>query len=176
MTTDADPTTTDPTPPEQVADTAAEVEKWKAMARKHEAKSKENSGAAAELEKLRQQSMSDQEKAVAQAVAQATAETRASVLREVGSTLVDAQIRLAAKDLPLNVDRLLDGLDRGRFLGDDGQPDGAAIVSYVAELVPTAEPPKPPGFPDLGQGARGQHPSSDPATEFANFLSKQGVR
>lgn len=175
MTTDAPATdtTTDATTtaPEGQADTAAEIAKWKELARKHEDRAKANAGAAKELEQLRQQSMTDQEKAVAQAVANATAETRTAVLREVGSTMVDAEVRAAAAGRSVDVDALLDGLDRGRFIGDDGQPDRKLIGSWIDRVAPSASPPS--GFPDLGQGVRGGRAQPSDTQVFADFLAAQ---
>ena len=76
-------TGTEPTPeaePQEPSDTpdpaalTADLEKWKAQARKHEERAKANANAAKELEQVRQASMSDQEKAVEIARQQARAE------------------------------------------------------------------------------------------------------
>lgn len=131
----------------------AEVEKWKSLARKHEDRAKQNASAAKELETAKTAAMSDQEKAVAAAAATA----RAEVLAEVGSTLVDAQVKASAAGRAIDVDALLEGLDRSRFLTEDGQPDADAIGKWIDRIAP-AEPKEPvrPGFPDLGQGQRGR--------------------
>lgn len=170
--------TTETTEP-QVTDTAsleAEVAKWKDLARKHEERSKTNSAAAKELETLRQQSMTDQEKAVAQAKIEAKAEA----FREVGGKLVAAEIRAAAAGRPLDVDALLEGLDASRFVGDDGEPDRSAIVKWIDRIAPVPEPQTNtrPGFPDLGQGVR-TDPNSvalngDPL--LADLKAKVGAR
>lgn len=146
-TTTTDTTTTagtDTAPP----DLAAEVEKWKAQARKHEDRAKANAKAQQELEQLRQASMSDTEKAVEVARQQA----RAEVLAELGGQLVETEVRAAVTGRGVDADALLEGLDPTRFLGDDGKPDRAAIVAWVDRIAP-----KPAnGFvPDLGQGTRG---------------------
>lgn len=140
------PDTGTETPP---ADLAAEVAKWQGLARKHEERAKANAAAAKELEQVRQASMSDLEKAVAVARTEATTEA----LRTVGARLVDAEVRVAAAGRNVDVDALLEGLDRARFVGDDGEPDRKAIAAWVDRIAP-----KPaegaPGFPDLGQGNR----------------------
>ncbi len=138
--------------PDTGVDLAAEVEKWKAQARKHEDRAKANAAAAKELEQVRQASMSDLEKAVAVARTEATTEA----LRTVGARLVDAEVRVAAAGRSVDVDALLEGLDRSRFVGDDGEPDRKAIAAWVDRIAP---PPaegagRPPGSPDLGQGVR----------------------
>lgn len=163
MSTDAPDTGTEPaTEPatDTAPDLAAELEKWKAQARKHEDRAKANAAAAKELEQLRQQSMTDQEKAV-EAARQAA---RAEVLAEVGASRVDDAVRVATAGRPVDVDALLDGLDRSRFLTDDGTPDRDGIAAWVDRIAParTDDPTPPPVF-DLGQGTRqGKPPTSDP--------------
>lgn len=156
--TDTQPDTGDTTPdatpaqapadPDTGTDLAAELEKWKSQARKHEQRAKANAEAAKELEKLRSESMTEQERAVEAA----KAATRAELLIEVGSRLVDAEVRAAAAGRSLDVDALLDGLDRSRFIDDDGEPDRDAIASWVDRIAPqgTDTPPRV----DLGQGVR----------------------
>jgi len=137
----------------------ADAEKWKSIARKHEERSKANATAAKELEEFRQSQMSEQEKAVAAAIAQARADT----LAEVGSALVDAEVKTAAARASaggrqIDADALLEGLNRAAFLTEDGKPDGDAIAKWIDRIAPKAEAPKEPKspmFPDLGQGARG---------------------
>ena len=131
---------------ESETDLAAEVEKWKQFARKHEERAKANSNAAKELEKLKQASMTEQEKAVEQA----RAEARAEALREVGVSLVEAQVKVAANGRGVDVDALLEGLDKTKFLNGDGQPDTEAITKWVDRIAPDDKATQV--FPDLGQG------------------------
>jgi hypothetical protein len=119
-------------------DLAAEVAKWKAIARKHEDRAKANAGAAKEL-----------------AVAMARDEARAQALLEAGEELVDEVIRNASKDAGVDADVLLEGLDRRRFLGEDNKPDRKAIGAWFGRLVPKPDPgSSDKRFPDLGQGSR----------------------
>jgi hypothetical protein len=150
--TGADATTTTGTSSTDAgADLAAEVEKWKQHARKHEERAKANANAARELDQLRQSSMSDQEKAVEAA----RAEGRALAMREAASSLIDAEVRLHATGRSIDVDTLLDGLDRARFVdATTGQPDRAAIKAWVEKVAPAGTAAQP----DLGQGARGGQP------------------
>lgn len=160
--TTADTATTDapdntPEAPTDTVDLAAEVEKWKAQARKHEERAKANAKAAKELDELRASTMSDQEKAVADALAQG----RAEALAESAGRLVDAEIRVKAAgrlgDEALEL--LTASLDRSKFLDADGSVDTAAVAAFVEGITPAPQPdPTPPGFPpapDLGQGPRG---------------------
>lgn len=145
-----DPTTPPPeTPDTEVPDQAAELERWKSLARKHEDRAKANAEAAKELEKVKAASMSDQEKAVAAARSEATTET----LRKVGFRLVDAEVKAAAAGRSVDVDALLEGLDRSRFLDDEGEPKVTDIVAWIERLSPVAEETSKP-FLDLGQGVR----------------------
>lgn len=139
-TTSTDTTTTD------TADTADEVAKWKALARKHEDRAKANEAAKKELERLQAASMTEQEKAIAEA----KAATRAEVLAEFGSSLVDAEFKAASAGLTLDLDALLDNLDRAKFLAEDGKPDAARIGEFVSKLAPA----KRSTATDTGQGAR----------------------
>lgn len=145
LTPDAteDPTPTTPPP----APEADEVAKWKAMARKHEDRAKANAAAAKELEALKASAMTDQEKAVAEAAAKA----RAEVLAEVGGSLVESAFKVAATGRPVDIDTMLDGLDRAKFLTDDGKPDVERIAAWIDKVAPAPTPAK---AKDLGQGAR----------------------
>lgn len=148
------PETTDAPPAEEAAPEtepdpaaiAAELDKWKAQARKHEERAKANASAAKELEQLRMQSMSDTEKAVEIARQQA----RAEVLAELGGELVGQAVRAAVAGRGVDPDALLEGLDPARFLNEDGKPDVDAITAWVDRIAPKPET----AFPDLGQGAR----------------------
>jgi hypothetical protein len=145
-TTDA--ATADVTAPDPTA-LAADVEKWQKLARKHEDRAKANADAAKELERIKREALPEQERLVAEAIAAA----RAEVLNEVGSVRVDDAVKLAAAGRPVDVEALLEGLDRSRFLVD-GQPDAAAITAWVDRIAPAPDPDAPTGVMDLGQGAR----------------------
>lgn len=162
MSTDAPDTGTEPTPettdatadatPDTGTDVdalAAELEKWKAQARKHEDRAKANAAAAKELQQLREQTMTETERAIEAA----RSEARAQVLAEVGASRVDDAVRLALAGRPVDPDALLEGLDRGRFLGDDGTPDRDGIAAWVDRIAPKPDPQATTAV-DLGQGTR----------------------
>jgi hypothetical protein len=146
----------------------ADVAKWKAAARKHEDRAKANAGAATELEELRRQALSDQERAVVDA----KAEGRREVLREVGLKLVAAEFRAAAAKHSIDDDTLstlTEMVDMGRYLDDDGEVKVDDIASHLARFAPKPQPAPEPekkdepaaadtakqqGVPDLGQGVR----------------------
>jgi hypothetical protein len=134
-----------PVEPAEV-DWKAEAEKWKTDARKHEERAKKNAESVRELEKFRQQSMTDQEKAIDAA----RSEGRAEALRTSAAKVVDAEVRAAAAGRTVDVDALLEGLDRSRFIDDDGEVDAAAIAKWIERVAPVTDPSRP----DLGQGVR----------------------
>lgn len=152
-TTDADPTPDPESTPDPAQDPAAEVARLRdelVKARKWEDRAKANADAVKELDKLRASTMTDQERAVAEAVAT----TRIEMQRQHAARLVLAEVRAAAAGRPVDIDALLEGLDPSRFLTDDFEPDVKAIQVWVDKVAPAAGPVIPPGFPDLGQGAR----------------------
>jgi hypothetical protein len=134
---------------QDATDYKAEAEKLKAASRKWEDRAKANAAAAKELDELRKQSMSDIEKAVDAA----RNEARAEVLREVGATRVDDAVKVAAAGRRVDIDALLEGLDRSRFLTDEHLPDTDAIAKWVDRIAPVPDDSSSP-FPDLGQGVR----------------------
>lgn len=162
-TTDA--TTIETTQTETVTvDLSAEVDKWKAQARKNEERAKANAAAAKELEALRASTMSDTEKAIAEAEARG----RSAATAELATELVDASLeaKSAGRLTPEQLAVLTSGLDRAKFLGDDGRVDHESISAFVDGIAPAQNteqaPATPPGFPappDLGQGARGTVPA-----------------
>lgn len=165
------PAPTDPTPPtDPAADKDAEIAKWKEMARRHETQAKANKAAATELETLKKQSMTDQEKAVEAA----RQEARKEVLGEVGGKLAEAAIRVAGAGRNVDLDALLEGVDASKFLDDAGDPDTKAITAWMNRVAPKVDPtdPPPPGRRDLGQGPRGLPPktTSDPLEDHLKSI------
>lgn len=172
--------TPDPTGVPDATDYKAEAEKWQALARKHEDRAKANSSAAKELEELRKASMSEVERAVAEAKAAG----RAEAIAEVGTQLVDAELRAAAAGrlADAQLDVLLQGLNRAAFLGADGTVDRASVVKFVNGIAPAAkeENSTSTGNPfDFGQGARGGDRNEMPLNGdpiLAAVNSKLGIR
>lgn len=146
-----EPEPTPDTGPDEVEQLKTELERLKSIARKQEDRAKANAKAAQELEQLRQATMSEQEKAVAQA----REEGRKQAITEFGGQLVDAEIRAVAAgrldDRALNV--LFQSLNRAAFLNEDGTVDQKSVAEFVSGIAPPP-PPKDPAFPDLGQGVR----------------------
>ncbi|MGW2709438.1 hypothetical protein HKX69_05810 [Streptomyces argyrophyllae] len=136
------------TPPQgpTVESLQAEVEKWKSLSRTNE---KRWNDASSELERIRQESMTDAEKAIEAA----KAEARNAALAEVGTRLVDAELRAQAAAAGVELPSA-DFLNMSRFLGSDGSVDTAAVTAFVSSL------PKPAAGPafrqDIGLGRQGE--------------------
>lgn len=143
--TETNPETSSAKP--EVTDWEAEVEKWKKESRKWEERAKGNSKAVKELDDLKRTSMTDQEKAVADAVAKAQADWN----RDSGKRLAAAEIRaLSAGRLDdARLGALMSGISLENFLTEDYEPDVKAINSFLDGIAPKST------NLDLGQGARG---------------------
>ncbi|GGS88460.1 hypothetical protein ACFFV7_50985 [Nonomuraea spiralis] len=149
------PPTDDPKAPETAPPPAQEETDWKAMARQWEKRAKENNKAADDLAKLKQQSMSEQEKAVEQA----KAEGRAEAAREHGRQLAESKFEAALAKKGIELGDVADLIDVGKFVKDDGTVDQDAITKAVARLAKLA--PKAPSTSggDFGGGNGGGAPS-----------------
>jgi uncharacterized membrane protein YqiK len=159
------PPPTPAAPPAPPTDTA-ELEKWKALARKHEDRAKANADAAEELDKIKAAQQTEAEKIAARAEA---AEKAAAGLRE---RVLKAEIKAAAGEFADPADAAL-YLDLAKYNGDEIDPDVlAADLAAVLKAKPhlaKATAPLPP--PDLHQGARG----GDPAPKDYRTASKDEV-
>lgn len=94
---------------------------------------KEARAAQAELEKVRQAGLSEQEKAVAEAKTAGAAEAA----RAAAPRLVKAELRAAAADAGLPKKALagfLEYADLSRFVGEDGEVDEKAIGDAIKKL------------------------------------------
>lgn len=136
------------TPPanQDTTDWKAELDKWKADSRKHERNSRT---LAKELDDLKKASMTDQQKAIAEAVDEA----KKGWNTEMGSNLALTEFKAKAETM-LGKDKvtaLLPTLKVDAFLNDDGQPDSDAIDNFLETIAP----PKQTNTFDFGQGARG---------------------
>lgn len=172
-TTDTPETETDPanepnTPdPDADAETAKQLEHWKEVARKNEQRAKDNAQKAKDYDALKKSTMSETEKAVAEAKAEGLAEG----LKTGSSKIAQAEIRAALAGRHSDPDAFIEGVDAARFIGDDGEVDRAQITAWVDKVAPVGEQ-KPPVL-DLGQGNRGGHGAGDPAQDFAKFIQGQ---
>lgn len=160
-TTETSTSTDAATETAETFDWKAEAEKWQALAKKNESRAKANAEAAKELEQVRQQSMSDTEKAVAQA----KLDGRAEAMALVGAKLASAEIRAAAAGrlTAEQLETLTEGLNYAVFLDEEGDVDAKKVARFVDGIAPAKAEDNPapaPVFPDLGQGARGSASST----------------
>lgn len=164
----SDATTTDTTT-SNGTDMAAEVAKWKDLARKNKHQAKAN---LKELDALKTKSMTDQEKAVDAA----KAEGRAEATREVGGKLAEAAIRVAASTrmTAAQLDGLLEGIDASKFLDASGDPDTKAITAWVDKVAPVSDAghKKPNVVPR--EGTTTSKPAEDEVRAMARTLFKRG--
>lgn len=110
-----------------------------------------------ELAKVQQASMTETERAVAEAEERGRAAERVAL----GQRLVRAEFRAQAAGKVSNLDELLDDLNLAKFIDEDGEPDAKAIAKAVARFTPTEpteDTSRQPGpRPDLSQGGSRNH-------------------
>lgn len=135
---------------EQQPDHAAEVEKWKALAQKHEQRAKSNAEKAKGYDELKASQMTEQEKAVETA----KAEARAEAIREAAPRLVGAEFRaaLAGRRTADEVAALIEDLDLSKYLTEAGEVDAERVTKKAELLAPPSEERK--AAPSFGGGPR----------------------
>lgn len=112
---------------------------WKAMARKHERESKAKEK---ELEKLREQSKSDQEKAIDAA----KSEGRTSALVEAGTKIAAAEIKAALSGVVPDPKAIVEDLNLAKYVTDDGDVDEAAVKTLREKYAALGNGKKTPSF------------------------------
>lgn len=132
---------------ESETDLKAELEKWKALSRKNEQQAKANAQAAKELDALKKESLTDQERLIEST----REETRLAVRLEYASKLVDAELKSALTGRTVEGNALL-AFDKSQFIDAAGDIDTEAVQAWVEAHTKTPEP----SIPDLGQGIRGR--------------------
>jgi hypothetical protein len=155
----AQPTPETPTPAEDKTD-------WQAEARKWEQRAKENRDAARELEKQRQASMTEAERAVAEAETRG----RTAAASQFGQRLVRSEFTAAAArvNAEFDVTTVLDDLNLTKFVGEDGEPDSKAIQKAAERLIPAGN-----RAPSFDGGPRTQAPA---AFDFNQQIRKAAGR
>ncbi|XMN06947.1 hypothetical protein ACK8N7_13295 [Streptomyces griseobrunneus] len=157
--TETNPSGSQPAPPPSDSG----EEKWKALSRENERKWR---AASKELEELRKAQMTDQEKALDDA----RAEARKATMSEVGARLAKAEIRVQASKA--GVEAPTDYLDLSQFLGDDGEANAEKVGAFIASLKQNA--PKGEAFPQLngvGHHQSGNDITSMDPTELADLIA-----
>lgn len=145
-------------------DWAAEAEKWKSLARKHETDAKAGKAAAAKLAEIEAANATDLEKAVKAA----RDEGRAEATTAANSRLISAEARAVAAELKFKNPALaIRSADLSAVaVNDDGEVDADAVKAALAALAESDpylvgdDAPKPP--PSFGGGPRQTAAPTDP--------------
>lgn len=127
--------------------------------------------ATAELDNLRKQFMTDQERAVVEAKEAG----RTEALTAMGGKLVEAEFRVAAAGrVPtVTLDRILGAIDVKPFVDQAGQPNSKAIQEFIEGIAPAEREPDPL---DLGQGSRGQPHALNSDPLLRDLKNHLGIR
>ncbi|GAA2665249.1 hypothetical protein [Nonomuraea recticatena] len=129
-----------------VAALLAERDKWKAMSKKHE---KDYETASKKLSEFEQAAMSESEKAIEKA----KAEARTQTLSEVGSRLVEAELKVQAAKAGVSLpDDIAEVLNLSKLVDENGHPNATAIAKVIGSFAPADDG----GFPPVG-GIGPQH-------------------
>lgn len=152
----------------QTESSSTEETDWKAMARKWEKLAKGNAKATEELETLRKKSMTDQEKAVADAKAAGLAEAASTY----GSKLAAAELRAAAATKGVDLSSIGDLIDSSKFVGEDGEVDSDAIKKTVDKLAKSLGGSKRSGGDFNGGNGAGQITEAQLAQMSPDDISK----
>lgn len=161
--------TPEPAAPQEPATDPGEAD-WKSLARKHEARSKENHNRVTELEQqleqMRRERLSETELAILAARDEATAQVRAETARDRARDRFVFEARLSGVDEATALADLEDR-DLGRYVTPAGEPDLERITAAVSRLAPAKTPPVSAAA--LGQGGRGgsEPPSPEEAAKAA---------
>lgn len=113
---------------------------------------KEAKALRAELDAAKKASMSESEKAVAEAKAAGRSEAASEFGKELAREKFDALA--GRRNADFDTAKALEYVDLSKFLGDDGRPDAQAITAAVERLVPEAQG----GPPSFDGGPRGTAP------------------
>jgi hypothetical protein len=135
-----------PTPPapDPPAPTRAELDKLTAALEEERRQRVETKK---ELDRLKAEGMTEQEKLIAKA----REEGKAEAAKDAGLRLVAAEFRAQAAGRIANPDAALAVLDLSKLLGADGEPDKKAIGKLVEQLAVIPAPPgKVPTGPRQG--------------------------
>jgi hypothetical protein len=139
---------------------------WKAEARKHERRAKQ---VAAELEELRKAQMSDGERAVAEAEERGRLSARTEVVR----TAAVAELRASAAEAGVKLGALVDLIDVGRLVTDDGQVDSDAVAAVVKQLADQGQQQTlPPAGPPPGPRGGGDPQPTDRNSQFRQMFGR----
>jgi hypothetical protein len=141
---------------------------WKAEARKWQTRAKQWSTENKEYQKAKEASMSDAEKAIAEAETRG----RTAAVTEYGSRLVRTEFDASAarRNPDFKTADVLEYVDLSRMVGEDGEPDKKAIADAVKRLIPEPQGSAPV---NLNGGSR---TPAEPARGFGDQLRREAGR
>ncbi len=144
---------------QESASLAADLAKWKELARKNEQRAKENASAAKRLAEIEEQSKTETERLLDGARKETAQQVRAEIVGTFGQRLARQSFRAAAAQRNPEFDAVavLDDINLARYVGDDGEPDEDAIRAAVERLVPQGGRVRG----DVGQGVRNTAPVAE---------------
>lgn len=166
----AEPEASPPPPPAAEPDLQAELDRWKAIARKHEDRAKANYPAVKELEELKKSQMSDTERAVKEAEERG----RIGAASEFGQKIAAAELKAALAGLIPDPQGVIEDLNLAKFVTENGDVDLAAVTALKEKYAAIAPPqtPPPPNPPNLHQGRQGTPVPGQLTRSEADHLSK----
>jgi len=154
---------------------AQRSEYWRHKAKKHESRYKglgdvdELKRKAGEFDKLEAGSKTEHDRAVEQARTEADTAARAEERQKAAVRLVDAEMKAAAAGRleQEQLKKILEPLDRTKFVTDTGEVDEQKVVDFIASVAPANGGGKDGKgrFPALGQGRRGESGDGKPSVE-----------
>jgi hypothetical protein len=147
-------------------DLAAEVERWKTEARKHEKRARENAGARRELQQLREGNQTEAERVAAAAKEVGRREAQS----EFGKRLAQAEIRAALTGVVEDPNLIIDDLDLSRYVDEEGDVDDNAVKGLRAKYAKLFGARKGVS-PDTARGTGGRGVGAHtPADDFADTM------
>jgi ribosomal protein S18 len=155
-------TTSTDTSKDTATDTETEGPDWKALARKHEKRAKDNADAAQELAKIKAENQTPSEKALNEAREAGRAESNAVHLQ----ALAGARLEAALTGIVDDPAEFVDDLNLAKFVTNDGEVDTAAIAATKAKYQKAATA-KGPGSADGGARGRDDKPKRSTSLEGA---------
>lgn len=115
---------------------AGEIEKWKALARKHEKEAKRLKSFEAAAQKAQQESQSDADKAIEKAKTEAAEAAGKEATAKANARILRAEIKAAAAGKLADPGDALRLLDLDDFeVDDEGDVDAKAIAKAIDDLV-----------------------------------------
>jgi hypothetical protein len=126
----------------------------------------------AELDKLRKAAMSDQEKAVAEAMEQGRKEATVSV----ASRLAAAEIKAALTGIVPDPAAVVEDLNLARYIDEDGEVDAKAVEALKEKYAAFAAPGGKAPVPGVPVGARSTAPTQTLAEALAEAKAAGDTR